>query len=122
MNTFPVVTQGNDILKYIFPTKQKDVLKIIEYSQENPNILKTIIFGSSVTWSCSVSSDIDIAVILEDHSDNEFGKVIHELTNRLNSEFDLINYNRLDNDILKNEIDSKGVIIYARNVKKSKGR
>jgi predicted nucleotidyltransferase len=114
VNKFPVIVTGNSILQNIFPTKQRDVQKIIEYSEKNLNILKTTIFGSAITWSCNVTSDIDISLELYDTSEDEFFKITHDFSKILNSEFDVINYKLLNNDILKKEIESKGLVIYDR--------
>lgn len=51
----------------IFPTQQKDVHTIIERCKQDNNILRLIVFGSSITSACNPWSDIDIyADMIED--------------------------------------------------------
>ena len=54
------VTKPFKNINLIFPTKQKDVRKMIEVCKKDKNIQKIIIFGSSTTSLCTPWSDIDI--------------------------------------------------------------
>lgn len=111
---FPVRFKGNDMIKYVFPTKQKDVDMIIKYANNHSYIQKIVIFGSAVTWKCDVNSDLDIAVCFADLNEENYSKFFKFLTRSLSSQFDLIDYRLNDNKYLKNDIDTKGVVVYDR--------
>lgn len=106
---------GNNFMNadLIFPTQQGDVYKIIKCCENNENIKKLTIFGSSVTSACNPWSDIDIYI---------------EYIDKPNLDYPLNNYsngNPVDiwdnfmvrdcdcSDLLK-EINSKGVVVYER--------
>lgn len=113
MCVFPVNVSGNkDILKYIYPTKQADIQKLLEYASNNPEILTLIVFGSSVTWQCRPDSDIDVAVKYQ--SNRTFADVAADIRMQMISESDVINYQDIHNTALRDEIDKKGVVIYDR--------
>lgn len=44
----------------IYPIQQERVSEIIKQIKKDSNVLKAIIFGSSVTNACHIDSDIDI--------------------------------------------------------------
>lgn len=111
---FPMRYKGNDMIKYVFPTKQKDVDTIIKYAQSNTFIQRVVIFGSAVTWKCNVNSDIDIAVSFTKSDDDNYATFFKYLTRNLASQFDLIDYQLNENKYLKYDIDTKGVVIYDR--------
>ncbi|MBQ9531603.1 MAG: nucleotidyltransferase domain-containing protein [Eubacterium sp.] len=106
--TFPEVIDTN-LICHIFPTKQIDVQRIIDYALNNAGLEKIVIFGSAVTWNCNADSDLDIAV-WSDH--NNFKLFSKYLSKNLQTEFDLIDYNSIDNVHIKNDILKKGVVIY----------
>lgn len=112
---FPVRYNGESKIKYVFPTKQKDVDTIIKYAKSVDYIQRIIIFGSAVTWKCNVNSDIDIAVCFsDDNDDNSYSIFFKFLTKNIKSQFDLIDYQNNTNKYLKKDIDTKGVVIYDR--------
>ena len=111
MYNFPLIVKGNDILKRIFPAKQKAVAQILELLKDNEKIDRIIIFGSAVTLNCGTYSDVDVA-IEADISTDEFLKVAHILYVNVDSEVDVIHYNTIRSELLKQEIDSKGVEVY----------
>ncbi len=114
MATFPIrLSNAPDILARIFPSKQADVYRLIQYVSENSCIDNVIIFGSSVTWRCSVSSDIDIAVGA-DISEDDFVTLSGLMRNVIDSECDILHLNSIKNEMLLNEIYTKGVVVYDR--------
>lgn len=117
MYTFPVRFNGSEKLKYIFPSKQKDVQKAIEIAEKNEKIRRMIIFGSAVTMNCGIGSDIDIAIDAPDiRDDDEFIAIAKPFRKALESEIDIIHLNSTKNDLLRNEILTKGVDIYVNGI------
>lgn len=118
MCVFPVRASGNkEILKSIYPTKQADIQKLLDYASNSTEILMLIVFGSSVTWQCRPNSDIDIAVKYQ--SNRPFADVAADIRMQMISESDVIDYNDIHDTMLRDEIDKKGVIIYDRSSRSS---
>ena len=92
--------------KYVFPLQQRDVLKIVEKAEKEPNIHRVIIFGSSVTAQCNPWSDID--VYLEQVSENT--TITFE---DLEAPVDKWTNFSTDEDLLK-EIKTTGVCVYEK--------
>lgn len=113
MRIFPKVTDGDEVLKYVFPTKQRDVQKAISIAREDERIRRLIVFGSAVTVKCGMTSDIDLAIDA-DISEDEFLEIARKFYSGIPSEIDLVQYNRIKSDLLKSEIDNKGVELYVK--------
>ena len=94
----------------IFPIQQKKVKKIIQCLEDNDNVLRIIVFGSSVTTLCHIDSDVDLYVELE----HEQGHLIRE---PMDFVFDLWTNYTVDERMLK-EIRKKGVVVYEKDDKK----
>ncbi len=109
---FPVVTSGDDTIKYVFPTKQRAAQKAIDLAKEDERIKRLIVFGSAVTMRCGMISDIDIAIDAPDISEDEFMKMARGFYREIDSEVNVIHYNDIHNKLLLKEIDEKGVNIY----------
>lgn len=116
MNTFPVRFNGSEKLKYIFPSKQKDVQKAIEIAGKTEKIRRMVIFGSAVTMNCGIGSDIDIAIDAPGITEDEFISMTKPFRQTLESEIDIIHLNSVRNELLKNEIMTKGVEVYANGI------
>ena len=114
MCVFPQVVTGEETLKYVFPTKQKDVQTAIDLAKSDIRIERLIVFGSSVTLNCGMTSDIDMAIDAPGVSFEEFPELAHDFYRMIESEVDLIQYNQIRNALLKDEIDRKGVTVYAK--------
>ena len=89
--------------KKIYPIQQKKVRALLDELEQNKNINKAIIFGSSVTNKCHIGSDIDIYV--------ESNENINPFHRQYDFEYDFWNNFTVD-ERLKNEIYKKGVIVY----------
>ena len=112
MQLFPIrVLKGDDVLKYIFPSKQKDVQNIINCAKTMPNVLKIIVFGSALTWNCGVQSDLDIAI--EHDKKLQFEQIASPFFKNTKGKTDIIDYNDIFDNSLKENI-KKGVVIYGR--------
>ncbi len=113
MYVFPKRCRGSEKLKYIFPSKQKAVQKAIELAMSDIRIERLIIFGSAVTMKCGSGSDVDIALDVPNIDFDEFAKLARPFFTEIPSEVDVIHYNEIRSEMLKNEVD-KGVCVYAR--------
>ena len=113
MHIFPVRCSGAEELKYIFPSKQRDVQRAIEIAQKTAGIRKLTVFGSAVTLDCGIGSDIDLAVDApEIKDDDEFALMVRPIRQALESEIDIIHFNSIHSDLLRSEILTKGVDVY----------
>ncbi len=90
----------------------KLILKLIE---SFPQIEKVFIFGSRAAGTNHVGSDIDLAVVGH--------QITREMLNRFSSSlddlplpfmFDVVDYNKIKNANLKQNIDSKGKLLFER--------
>ena len=111
---FPVVIQGDPSLQYVFPAKQKAVQTAIDLAKADRRIRRLILFGSALTLNCGMNSDIDLAIDAPDVSEEEFPDVAHAFFLHVDSEIDLVHYNKIHSELLKSEIDRKGVCVYVR--------
>ncbi|MBP5230669.1 MAG: nucleotidyltransferase domain-containing protein [Clostridia bacterium] len=111
---FPVVVEGDPSLKFVFPTKQRAVQSAIDLARSDGRIRSLILFGSAVTMNCGMTSDIDLAVDAPDVSEEDFPKLAHAFYVNVDSEIDLIHYNYIRSELLKREIDQKGVRVYVK--------
>lgn len=113
MPIFPVRCEGDDVLKYIFPSKQRDVQSAIEAARQNTQIKRLIVFGSAVTLNCGMGSDLDIAVDAPSiESEDDFLKLVRPIRRAVQSETDIVHYNCIRSALLKQEIDQKGIEVY----------
>lgn len=116
MYIFPTRCEGAEELKYIFPSKQRAAQKAIELAKADSRIMRLIVFGSAVTLNCGIGSDIDIAIDAPDINNDEFLSLAHPFLSEIPSEVDVVHYNSIGSELLKNEIHSKGVAIYVNRV------
>lgn len=81
------------------------------------NIEKVILFGSRARNDYKYNSDIDLAVIFTNNDNDNYIKLLTKLEN-LNTlyKFDIIDYSKITNIKLKEEIDKDGIIIYKKQV------
>ncbi|MCU6720732.1 nucleotidyltransferase domain-containing protein [Porcipelethomonas ammoniilytica] len=117
MRIFPRRCEGADTLKYIFPSMQKEVQKVIDVIKSIDCIQRIIIFGSAVTLNCGMRSDLDIAVDAPGITDeDEFLRIIRPIKRAVDVETDIIHYNSIQSELLLNEINTKGVDVYDNRV------
>lgn len=95
-----------------FGFKDGDLEKIITILKTNPDISQAIIFGSRAKGNYKNGSDVDIAlkgnISFSDVSEISF--TLNEDT-LLPYEFDVLHYERLNNEELKQHIDRVGIVI-----------
>ncbi len=111
---FPVVAEGSETLRYVFPSKQKDVRKAIEIASADERISRLILFGSAVTKNCGTTSDIDLAISAPNVNEEEFLKMIRPFRLSIDSNMDILHYETIRDETLNQEIRKKGVTVYAR--------
>ena len=81
------------------------------------NIDKVILFGSIARNDYKNNSDIDLAIIFDSDDNDNYIKLLTKLE-ELNTlfKFDVIDYNKITNATLKQEIDKDGITIYQKEV------
>lgn len=114
MCVFPLVTNGDETLKYVFPTKQCAAQTAINLAKADTRINRIVIFGSAVTMRCGMTGDMDIAIDAPNIGEDDFRKLARGFYRDINSEVDVIHYNNIGNTLLKREIDEKGVSVYVK--------
>lgn len=113
---FPMVINGDSILQYVFPSKQKAAQSAINLAKADSRIERLILFGSAVTMNCGATSDIDIAIDAPNISEEEFLKIARNFYLGVPSELNIVHYNRITSPLLKSEIDRNGVVMYVKRV------
>lgn len=78
-------------------------MNLINKLKKDKNINKIIVFGSSVTNSCHIDSDLDVYLELERNKKATINKIDYEL--------DLWNNYTVSDELLE-EINDKGVVVY----------
>jgi len=100
--------------KYINPIKLEKIRKGINFIEKNNNgeIKKIILFGSSLTEDCSEQSDIDLCFVTDCSSaDNSYFRMFGGLPLEMDEICDIVVYGKI-NGVLREEIDRKGIMIY----------
>lgn len=98
----------------MFGLRQNDIDYIIEILKPFKAIKKAVIFGSRAKGNYKKASDIDIALFGDDLHDT-----VLEISGKLNDEgplpfkVDVIDYNAIDNSLLKDHIDRIGIECYS---------
>ena len=113
MYIFPLKYEGAEVLRHIFPSKQRAVQKTIDIAKSDERINRVIVFGSAVTMQCGADSDIDIAIDNSCTDEDSFAALAGVFYREVPSEIDVINYNRINSELLKENIE-KGVCVYAK--------
>ena len=100
----------------MFGLIERDIEYIVKAMKQFNEIEKAIVFGSRAMGNYKKGSDVDIAIIGEGIDSN----TIYKLDDYLNEVyplpyfFDILQYNSIANENLKNHIDNEGKIIYER--------
>ena len=106
---FPLVSGVSDSrLSRVYPLMQLDVQNILEDCAEYN--VGVILFGSSITMLCNVTSDIDICIETEKYDLDLFYEVQRKIQLRSKHPCDVLYYNDLqESDKVLNEIRTKGL-------------
>lgn len=98
---------------------ERDYYYIREAAEKDPAVETLILFGSRALGNYKAGSDVDLAV----KGAQVDRCTILGLSERLNEAlplpyfFDVLDYNAIENEALKNHIDRYGVVIYRKNSK-----
>lgn len=95
---------------------EREILnKIIEIFKKYRQVRKACIFGSRARGDYRKSSDVDICIWLEEESESPIYKIQDELE-EVNTIllFDIVEFNSIAKESLKESIIKEGVIIYER--------
>lgn len=105
----------------MFGLLDKDIEYIREALTKIESIEKAIVFGSRAMGNYKKGSDIDIA-LFGDVENKELYKVEDDLNEvyPLPYFFDILIYNKILNENLKNHIDEEGKVIYEKSLKINK--
>lgn len=97
--------------------KEEDLQYIIDNIKRFPEIKKAIVFGSRAKGNYKVGSDIDIAIFGEKVTFTSVAQLhfLLEEQGPLPYLIDVVKYEELENDKLKEHIDRVGVTIFNRN-------
>jgi len=90
---------------------EQDIKAILEVLKKHPGIKQVVIFGSRAMGNYKIGSDVDLA-IKGKLSIETIATISLELNERtpLPYKFDVLSYESLDNEDLKNHIDQHGKI------------
>lgn len=97
--------------------KEEDLQYIIDNIKRFPEIKKAVVFGSRAKGNYKVGSDIDIAIFGEKVTFTSVAQLhfLLEEQGPLPYLIDVVKYEELENDKLKEHIDRVGVTIFNRN-------
>ena len=106
----------------IHPIKQKMVSEIVKAARNDAEVLRIIIFGSSIRYDCDITSDLDICIDWKDDCYDEDG-VLKPFTGNMRSVIssvtkgraDVVNYNYLTGTAVESDV-KEGVIVYEHDV------
>lgn len=98
-----------------FGLSEKIIILLTEFFQKQPEIETVIIFGSRATGNFKNSSDIDFAIIGKDIN----FKFIQHISSEIDElstpyMYDIVDYNTITNDKLRENIDNFGKIFYQK--------
>lgn len=102
----------------MYGLKESDLNYIVNVLRQHPEIEQAILFGSRAKATEKPGSDIDLAL-----KGKALANIITTISGILNDEsplpyeFDIIDYNSLENQKLKEHIDRVGKIIYTSKLK-----
>ena len=100
-------------MKNNFGIEQRTINELISYFKTKQDIEKVIIFGSRAKGTFSKGSDIDFAILTQNHK--QFYKISVELDELPTPyKFDVIDYQTLSHEEMKNSIDNEGIVFYEK--------
>ena len=103
----------------IHPLKQKIVKSIVDNAKADSHVKSIIVFGSSVRYDCHPFSDLDLCIDWTEDCYTEDG-ILKPFTCKLRSlissitegNADVINYQDLDDTVVKDDVLNSGIIVY----------
>ncbi len=100
----------------MFGITEKSYKIILEYLNSQTFLDEVHIFGSRAVGNYRQGSDIDLVVMSPNISDDLIQKLNYDLNEVLLIPYfvDVLNYDSIDNDELKQEINKKSVLFYKK--------
>lgn len=83
-------------IERVFPTQQQAVKQINEALCNDSRVNKIILFGSSVNMRCTIHSDLDVLIFMNDLSNEAKLDVSEKLQNACNWNADILWADRID--------------------------
>ena len=89
-------------------------VQIIDVIKIRKNVNKILLFGSRATNNAKRTSDIDLAVFGKDLSDTNVNLIRFDLEEKVKTllKFDVVHFDTLNKESLKNDILKEGIMIY----------
>ena len=92
--------------------KQNIVSELCDLAEKSPIIKRMIIFGSAAEKKCTDDSDIDICYDLTCNTQDKRARDLSVATSKIcDYNCDVVYYDLIGTN-LKNEIDTKGIVVY----------
>ncbi|MBW8331636.1 MAG: nucleotidyltransferase domain-containing protein [Prolixibacteraceae bacterium] len=94
--------------------RQKDIEIIVSVIQTHPEVTEACLFGSRAKGNFRTGSDVDLAL----KGDKLTTEIVSSISYQLNEEttlpykFDVLNYNSISNNDLKEHIDRIGIRLF----------
>jgi predicted nucleotidyltransferase len=99
----------------LYGLAESDIQNVIALLRQNQKIEKIILFGSRAKGTFNSGSDVDIAIIGNSVCLNDVLDATIEIEKlNLPYKFDLIVYDRINEEALKEHIDRVGVVLYKK--------
>lgn len=99
-----------------FGFREKDMKYMLDLFTLNPEIEKVILYGSRATGNFKPGADVDLALIGKSIVLDTVAHIHHVLeeASYMPLFFDVLHYDSLNNNILKQQIDQHGKVIYQK--------
>jgi predicted nucleotidyltransferase len=99
-----------------FGISERSYQLLIDAIERRPDIERVLIFGSRATGTAKTGSDIDLALLGENATEETAGELSRELNERLPIPYyiDVLVYDRISHEPLRRHIDQYGRELYRR--------
>src|SRR5580698_10039762 len=111
--------ETKEIVKNEYGFREKDMKFMLQLFALEPDIEKVILYGSRSTGKFKQGSDVDLALVGEKIGFTTVAHIHHVLeeASYMPMLFDVLHYDSLQNEKLKEQIDKYGKVIYQKSEK-----